>query len=56
MHVDYRQIEVGGDDSWCDWPHEQYLIRPNTQGYKHGFTMILFNSSKVVNEMSKYKY
>jgi beta-galactosidase len=46
LHIDYCQIGVGGDDSWGAWPHEQYLIRPRTQGYKYGFFLIPFSSSK----------
>ena len=46
LHIDYRQMGVGGDDSWGAWPHEQYLIRPRKQGYKYGFFFMPFASLK----------
>jgi beta-galactosidase len=40
LHVDYRQMGVGGDDSWGARPHEPYLIRPSKKGYRYGFTLM----------------
>ncbi|TWT33964.1 Beta-galactosidase [Posidoniimonas corsicana] len=27
LNLDYRQMGVGGDDSWGAWPHEQYRMK-----------------------------
>jgi beta-galactosidase len=56
VHLDYRMIGVGGDDSWGAWPHSQYLINPSAEGYRYGFTMIPISSSKEINELVQYKY
>ncbi|MDM7925956.1 MAG: glycoside hydrolase family 2 TIM barrel-domain containing protein [bacterium] len=40
LHVDYRQMGVGGDDSWGARPHEPYMIQPSKKGYRYGFTLI----------------
>ncbi len=56
LHIDYRQIGIAGDDSWGGWPHEQYLIRPSTEGYRYGFTLIPINSSKMIDKLIQYKY
>ena len=36
-HIDFRQMGVGGDNSWGARPLEQYQIRPGT--YSYGFTI-----------------
>ena len=56
LHIDYRQIGVAGDDSWGGWPHEPYLIRPGTEGYRYGFTLIPVNSSKIIDKLIQYKF
>ncbi len=33
LNLDWKQQGVGGDDSWGAWPHEQYLIPCQEQGY-----------------------
>lgn len=37
LYVDYKQMGVGGDNSWGAKPHEQYLIRPGN--YTFEFSM-----------------
>lgn len=44
LHIDFQMIGVGGDDSWGARPHEQYLIKPNKEGVKYGFTIMPFTS------------
>ena len=44
VHIDFHMIGVGGDDSWGARPHEQYLIKPNKEGVKYGFTIMPFTS------------
>ncbi len=46
LHIDYRMMGVGGDDSWGAWPHEPYLIKPRAEGYKYSFTLEPFVSYK----------
>lgn len=33
LNIDYRQMGVGGDNSWGAKPHKQYLIRPKDYSY-----------------------
>ncbi len=56
LHIDHRQIGIAGDDSWGGWPHEPYLIRPSTEGYRYDFTLIPINSSKMIDKLIQYKY
>jgi beta-galactosidase len=44
IHVDYKMIGVGGDDSWGARPHEEYLIKPKKEAIKYGFTLLPFSS------------
>lgn len=37
--IDYRQMGVGGYDSWGAWPDRQHLI-PTTRSYQWGFTVV----------------
>ena len=37
-NIDYRQMGVGGDNSWGAKVHDEYLIEPNM--YKYSFTII----------------
>lgn len=38
LRVNYRQMGVGGDDSWGAWPHDPYLILPD-RTYRTGFRL-----------------
>jgi len=33
LNIDYRQMGVGGDNSWGAKPHDQYLIWPKDYNY-----------------------
>ncbi|WP_321332560.1 glycoside hydrolase family 2 TIM barrel-domain containing protein [uncultured Bacteroides sp.] len=37
LHVDLLQRGVGGDNSWGDYPHEQYLL--NAKSYSYGYVI-----------------
>ena len=56
VHIDYRQMGVAGDDSWGGWPHEPYLIRPSSNGYRYCFTMIPLSSMKEIEFLTKTKF
>ena len=34
VNLDYRQMGVGGDDSWGAWPHSQYRLPARHYEYK----------------------
>jgi beta-galactosidase len=34
VNLDYRQMGVGGDNSWGAWPHQQYLLPAKPYQYK----------------------
>ena len=42
VHIDYKMIGVGGDDSWGARPHDEYLIKANNESIKYGFTIMPF--------------
>jgi len=44
VHIDFKMMGVGGDDSWGARPHEEYLIKLKQEGIKYGFTMVPFTS------------
>ncbi len=37
VNIDYRQMGVGGDDSWGAWTHDQYLL--TAKEYSYSFRM-----------------
>ncbi len=39
VHIDKKQMGIGGDDSWGAWPHDEYLIYPGV--YQFDFTIEL---------------
>jgi beta-galactosidase len=34
VNLDYRQMGVGGDDSWGAWPHREYRLQAKPYRYK----------------------
>ena len=34
LHIDYKQMGLGGDNSWGRLPHEQYLLRGEQYSYQ----------------------
>jgi beta-galactosidase len=41
VNLDYRQMGVGGDDSWGAWPHAEYLLAAGP--YQYRFVLEPFN-------------
>jgi len=35
VNIDYKQMGVGGDDSWGAWPHPEYRLPPDTYSYSY---------------------
>jgi beta-galactosidase len=56
LHVDYRQIGVGGDNSWGARPHDQYMIKPGSREFRYGFVLIPVTSTDEIDIMTKYKF
>ena len=56
VHIDYRMMGLAGDNSWGARPYEQYLIKPDSDGYKYSFTLVPVNKTKDIETMSQYKY
>ncbi len=56
LHIDYRMIGAGGDDSWGARPHDQHMINPTADGHQYSFTLVPFASAKELEEKVKLKY
>ena len=56
LHIDYRMIGVGGDDSWGARPHDQHMINPSPEGHKYSFTLIPFASARELESRTNLKY
>jgi len=50
--IDYKQMGVGGDDSWGARTHEEYLLKNNNYFYR--FAIIPINNVNQINYYSKY--
>ena len=40
LHIDYKQMGVGGDNSWGAMPHPPYRVYSSGEGVRYGFTLI----------------
>ena len=47
--IDYKQMGVGGDNSWGATPHPQYILTPSPISFS--FILIPFESNKDLNEL-----
>jgi beta-galactosidase len=56
LHLDYKVMGLGSDDSWGAMPHKEYLIQPDKSGYKYTFTFVPFSSLHTIDKMCNYKY
>jgi len=45
LHIDYKMMGLGSDDSWGALPHEEYMIYPSPKGYKYSFRIIPFSQN-----------
>ena len=43
INIDYKQMGVGGDDSWQAQPHDKYKIFPNNLNYTYSIQPVKFN-------------
>ena len=50
--IDYKQMGVGGDDSWGARTHEKYLLKDNSYFYR--FAIIPITNKNQINDYSKY--
>ncbi|MDP4173789.1 MAG: glycoside hydrolase family 2 TIM barrel-domain containing protein [Bacteroidota bacterium] len=44
LHIDLKEMGLGGDDSWGSWPHKKYLIYTSEKTQSFGFSLIPFES------------
>jgi len=49
--IDYKQMGVGGDNSWGARPHDQYTLNPKP--YSFSFMLIPFESTYDLTKLSK---
>jgi len=52
--IDYKQMGVGGDNSWGARPHNKYTLYPGT--YEYSFMLIPFESGVDLNKLSKLRF
>jgi beta-galactosidase len=55
LNINYRQMGLGGDDSWGALPHDEFRIFPD-QNYKLSFRVSPINSLTNEMSLSKKKY
>lgn len=54
-NIDYKQMGVGGDNSWGARTHEKYLLQDNSYAFE--FLLIPFDKNKQhLNSLNKYTY
>lgn len=54
VNVDYRQMGVGGDNSWGAWTHDQYRL--TGKEYKYSFRMKGIGPEDSATELAKQKF
>ena len=52
--IDYKQMGVGGDNSWGARPHDIYTIYPGE--YEYSFMLIPFETGDDLSQISKLKF
>ncbi len=55
LNINYRQMGLGGDDSWGAKPHNPFLILPD-QSYKYSYRIVPVNASSNEMELSHIQY
>ncbi len=55
LNINYKQMGVGGDDSWGAWPHDEFLIHPN-KAYSYSYRIIPSIGFTNAMEQSQKKY
>jgi len=56
LHIDFKEMGLGGDNSWGARPHKEYNLYPSAKGYQFGFTFIPFQSVKSIEKYCNLKY
>lgn len=51
LHIDYKQIGVGGDNSWGAKPHDKYTL--HAKEYNYRFRMIPFSAKADIGELGR---
>ncbi|WP_346862391.1 glycoside hydrolase family 2 TIM barrel-domain containing protein [uncultured Draconibacterium sp.] len=54
VNIDYKQMGVGGDDSWGAWTHDEYRLTEN--GYSYSFRMRAISGDDKPEELAKMKF
>jgi beta-galactosidase len=55
LNLDYKQMGVGGDNSWGALPHPEYRLPPNEYSYRFRLTPIPVNK-KILDALIKRRY
>ncbi|OGU61532.1 MAG: hypothetical protein A2V66_00485 [Ignavibacteria bacterium RBG_13_36_8] len=56
LHVDYRMMGLGGDNSWGATPHKEYILHLSEKGYEYGFTIIPFTLFEDLQKLSGMEF
>lgn len=54
INIDYKQMGVGGDNSWGAWTHDKYRL--TKKEYKYSFMIVPLNSTNEIDSKSKINY
>lgn len=55
LNINYKQMGVGGDNSWGALPHDEFLMRP-TSAYSYSYHIFPIKSETNTMEMAKKQY
>jgi len=55
LNLDYKQMGVGGDNSWGALPHPEYRLPPKEYSYRFRLTPIPVNI-KILDSLIKRRY
>ena len=55
LNINYKQMGVGGDDSWGAKPHDEFLIHPNS-GYSYSYRIIPVKNGSNEMQVSQKEY
>jgi beta-galactosidase len=55
LNINYKQMGVGGDNSWGAWPHDEFLISPN-KSYSYSYRIIPLTDSTNDMTLSRKRY
>jgi beta-galactosidase len=53
LHINYKQMGVGGDNSWGAWPHPEYLLYPN-KTYSYSMRLRPISSEQSAADLNNY--